>query len=151
MRLSIPERVKRVLLVGPMPPTAALYALRQKKITAKDSASGATVARLIAAIPTAADPAPVCRQLFATYFTSYFADRASAVHLKADPCDVPPQGIRNFPLVSNATMQSLGAWDFTPLLARLTMQVLVVDGALSVATVDGMHALAVGCRTGDCC
>jgi proline iminopeptidase len=143
-----PERVKRILLVGPMPPTVALYALRQKKITAKDSVSGATVARLIAAIPTAGDPVPLCRQLFATYLTSYFADRASAAHLKADPCDVPPQGIRNFPFVSNATMQSLGAWDFIPLLTRLTMPVLVVDGALSVPTVDGMHVLARGLPNG---
>jgi proline iminopeptidase len=137
-----PERVKRILLVGPMPPTADLYALRQRKMTQKDSASGATVARLIAAIPTAADPVPLCRQLFATYFTAYFADRASAARMRADPCDVPAEALRNFPFVSNATMQSLGAWDFTSILGRLTMPVLIVDGALSVPTIDAMHVLA---------
>jgi len=137
-----PEHVKRMLLVGPMPPTAALYALRIRKLAERDSASGKMVAELIGELPWAVDPAQICRRLFTVYFTAYFADRASAAHMRADPCDVPPDALRNFPFVSDVTMRSLGGWDFTPVLRRLQMPVLVVDGAQSFATADGMHALA---------
>ncbi len=137
-----PDRVSRMLLVGPMPPTAELYTLRQQKLTAHDTAAAATVVRLLGAISTSADPANECRQFVAVYFPTHFADPAAALRLKADPCDVPPDGLRNFPFVGAATMGSLGNWNFTPLLARLRMPVLVVDGAKSPATLEGVHALA---------
>jgi proline iminopeptidase len=137
-----PDRVGRMLLLGPMPPTEQLYTLRERKLNAVAGASLALLPNLMKEMATAQDPVPACRRFTRVYFTAHFADTAAASRMKIDPCDVPPEGIRNFPFVAEATMASLGHWNFLPTLRSLEMPVLIVDGAKSPATLEGMRVLA---------
>ena len=55
-------------------------------------------------------------------------------------CTTHPDAIRNRPVVEAATMGSLGDWDFRPLLQRLTMPVLVMEGARTNVPLDATRA-----------
>ena len=55
-------------------------------------------------------------------------------------CNVHPDAIRNRPVVEAATMNSLGDWDFRPLLQRLTMPVLVMEGARTNVPLDATRS-----------
>ena len=62
---------------------------------------------------------------------------------RGSSCDAPPEGVRNYFAVNEATLASLGDYDFRPLLAKLTIPVLVVEGENSIpTTVASARAIA---------
>jgi len=125
-----PARVDRLLLIGPMPPTRAIL---ERRLDDSDAVMGLRQ-QLVAirrAMPLAPDPIATCRQFFAVYTRQFFLTPDGMAKRRGSSCDAPPEGVRNYFVVNDATFASLGAWDFRPLLAGLAMPALVIEGEAS--------------------
>lgn len=62
---------------------------------------------------------------------------------RGSSCDGPPEGIRNYFVVNDATFASLGDWDLRPLLKQLTMPAMVIEGENSIpSTVESARIFA---------
>ncbi len=59
-----------------------------------------------------------------------------------EPCDVPPAALANSAAVESATLASLGDWDFRPLLGKIGVPTLVVEGARSSVSLDATRVWA---------
>jgi pimeloyl-ACP methyl ester carboxylesterase len=57
-------------------------------------------------------------------------------------CDAPPAALRNRFVVVLAVFESLGDWDFRPLLARIKVPALVVEGEKTNVPLDATRAWA---------
>jgi proline iminopeptidase len=139
-----PERVERMLLISPMSPTRAFAAARAAHL---DALLGpAAVARrdaIRARWPQADDEEIValCHEAIDMVFRLYLVRPApEMLALARLRCTTHPDAIRNRPVVEAATMGSLGDWDFRPLLQRLTMPVLVMEGARTNVPLDATRA-----------
>ena len=141
-----PQRVRRMLLISPMPPTRAFAAARAAHL---DGLLGpATLARrdaIRARWNQAGDEevADLCNEAIDITFRLYLV-RATPemLGLAGLRCNIPPAAIRNRPAVEAATMRSLGDWDFRPLLQRLTMPVLVMEGTGTNVPLDATRSWA---------
>ena len=60
----------------------------------------------------------------------------------AEPCDIPPSALANRAAVAAAALQSLGDWDFRPMLAGIGAPTLVVGGARSSVPPEATRAWA---------
>ena len=137
-----PEQVERLLLIGPMPPTRAIL---ERRLDESDQAMG--LRRQLAEMPKAmagsTDPVATCREFFSLYLKQFFVTPGGMARRRGSSCDAPPESVRNYFVVNDATFTSLGAWDFRPLLARLTMPALVIEGEQSIAsTVESARVMA---------
>ena len=151
--LEHPQRVDRLVLMSPMPPTRKPHF--EARFARLDELKGpAAVARrreLSARVATAADaevPA-LCRELVEDVFRYYFADPTPQKFAHAARrCDIPPAAFRNRAVVERATLASLGDWDWRPMLARITVPALVLEGARSRVPLDGTRAWATALPRG---
>lgn len=131
-----PERVRRLLLIAPMPPAWKPYGVeREEKIVSLLSKE--TLARrqeIQRSIPVAAadEAESLCRELRKVALPYRYKTETGRVEPRCDRCDSPPAAIRNQPAVARATHASLGEWDFRPLLARFRVPVLIVEGEKTV-------------------
>jgi pimeloyl-ACP methyl ester carboxylesterase len=80
--------------------------------------------------------------MFRSYLKPYFFDPAALPRRRGSSCNAPPEAVRNYIVVNEATMASLKDWNFLPLLAGLPMPTLVVEGEASRPTVAGVRAWA---------
>jgi proline iminopeptidase len=137
-----PEHVERLLLIGPMPPTRAVL---ERRLDESDQAMGMRrrLAEVRGAMTDTADPIATCREFFALYTKQFFVTLDGQARRRGSSCDGPPEGIRNYFVVNDATFASLGDWDFRPLLKRLTMPAMVIEGELSIpSTVESARIMA---------
>lgn len=136
-----PERVSRLLLLGPMPPSRALMARRFGKTDERIDFTK-RLAEFRRSLPTAADPVALCREFFGSYMVALFYDQSVISRRRGSPCDTAPEGVRNYMVVNDATLGSLGDYDFTARLGQLRVPALVVEGEQSAATVESARAWA---------
>jgi proline iminopeptidase len=137
-----PEQVERLLLIGPMPPTRAIL---ERRLDESDQAMGLRrqLAEVRRTMVDTADPVATCREFFALYLKQFFATPEGMARRRGSSCDAPPESVRNYFVVNDATLTSLGAWDFRPLLAGLTMPAMVIEGAQSPAsTLESARVMA---------
>jgi proline iminopeptidase len=141
-----PERVDRLLLVSPMPPTKDFFETRRARLGALlGDAALSRRGRIVASLAAAGDDETVslCRELSDLTFRLYLAvPTTEKLRQAARRCEIPPAAIRNRPVVEAATVASLGEWDFRPLLARLRMPALVLEGAESNVPLDATRVWA---------
>jgi proline iminopeptidase len=141
-----PQRVRRMLLVAPMPVARTPFAAERR--TAVDAArGGAARARLneiSQLMPRASDAeiSALCREGYTIGARAYLVDPAHWGRERCDRCDAPPASIRNRAVVARATLDSIGDWDFRPFLRKLTMPALVVEGAETTVPLDSTRAWA---------
>jgi proline iminopeptidase len=135
------KHVSRLLLLGPMPPTKALATRRFDRVN-KSTDFYKRLADLRQAMPTASDPIDLCRKMFAAYLTAYFFDQSAIGRRRGSSCDAPPDAVRNYVIVNEATFASLRDWDFLPILAKLQQPALIVEGEQSAPTVESVQAWA---------
>ena len=139
-----PERVERMLLISPMSPTQALAAARASHLDALLGPAALARREAIRARWSRAGDEEVvalCEEAIDMIFRLYLArPTPERLALARFRCDIPPAAIRNRPNIERATMGSLGEWDFRPLLARLTMPVLVMEGARTNVPLDATRA-----------
>ena len=139
---AYPKVVEKLVLLGPMPPTRAMI---ERRLEEADEAMGmrARLAEIRRAMPKSPDPVAACREFFRVYTRQFFVDPRNMSKRRGSSCDAPPEGVRNYFVVNEATLQSLGDYDFRPLLRKFQMPVLVVEGENSVpSTVASARAIA---------
>ena len=144
--VEYPERVERLLLVSPMSPTKKFADERRARL---NSLLGkATVSRrteILKELPLANDEKTValCREVSDITFRLYLADvTLQKLRHAASRCDIPPGAIRNRPVVDSATFASIGEWDFRPVLSRLPMPTLIVEGTETNVPLDATRVWA---------
>lgn len=129
-----PDRVSRVVLVGPM-------ALRRSELDRSFAAVPASLgpeeaAQLrVARDAVRTDPgdAEACRRFYSVWFRPFFADPADMARMRGDVCAGSPEALRNGALVvGRHTMASLGDFDWRNSLQRVTAPVLVLHGSEDV-------------------
>lgn len=151
-----PERVERMLLVSPMAPTRTFNLKRWENISALIGKDGlARLAEIRRQMAKASDKEVValCRERFSIMGRPYFFNPAAAGRERGDLCSDPPAAIRNNYLLFDATMASMVTLlgedrDFRPLLAKLRMPVLVVEGGKTNVPLDATRVWAVSLSNG---
>ncbi len=137
-----PEQVERLLLIGPMPPTRAIL---ERRLDESDQAVGfrRQLDEVRRAMPDSPDPVATCRTFFSLYLKQFFVTADGLARRRGSSCDGPPEVVRNYFVVNDATFASLGNWDFRPLLRGLTMPAMVIEGEKSLpSTVESARVMA---------
>lgn len=137
-----PDRIARIVFLNPMPPANKPYIQdRSEKLS---SLIPATDAERLKEIEkewgTANDDRirAICVEQFRILAGPYFSKPRSydpqrpeisiAGKEIAGMCGVPVAAVRNQPVANQSAMRSLGNFDFRPMLAKLKVPVLVVEG-----------------------
>jgi proline iminopeptidase len=139
--MEYPHRVSRLLLLGPMPPSRSLVTRRLGKTNERIDFSK-RLSEFRNALPSASDPISVCREFFEVYRVALFFNQAAVARRRGSSCDAPPDGVRNYMIVNDATFASLGEYDFLPNLRKLSVPALIVEGKQSIPTLDSAQAWA---------
>jgi len=134
-----PDRVERLLLIGPMQPSRALLDLRMEVQDPVKEAADAELARLAEIGQPAEDP---CRTRMNIMQGFYYHDPGKMEQKKGDYCDVPEGVMAYNEMIGNAVIGALGDFDLQPLLAELEMPALVVEGAQTPLPLEGEYAWA---------
>jgi proline iminopeptidase len=141
-----PERVERLLLVSPMSPTKALADERRRVLSSlQGEAATARLREVRAKILSASDAETeaLCREIIGITFGQYFVNPTpDKIAHAARRCDIPPAASRNRYVVEAATMASIGEWDFRPMLARIRVPALVMEGSETKVPLDATRAWA---------
>jgi proline iminopeptidase len=129
--MRYPDRVSKVVLVGPMPLRRSELDRSFAEIRA--SRSPEETERLLAARDAVrADPgnADACRAFYVLWFRPFFADPADMTKTRGDFCAGSPEALRNAGLaVGRHTVASLGDFDWRDSLERVSAPVLVLHGS----------------------
>jgi proline iminopeptidase len=129
---AYPQRVSRVVFLGPESPTLAFYQERQQHLdslkTDKERQEEKQVRERIRTAPDAEVPA-LCKELFQASHRWYVVDTNHLKQTRQDPCAYPVAGLRNAQFVFQSGLASLGEWDFRSEMKSVTMPALVLEGA----------------------
>jgi proline-specific peptidase len=137
-----PDAIEKLVLVGPMPPTRALMEQRLDESDAT-MAMRSRLAAIRRTMPDVPDPIETCREFFRVYTRQFFAQPDNMSKRRGSSCDAPAEGVRNYFVVNEATLASLGDYDLRPSLRRVAVPALVVEGENSIpSTVTGARAIA---------
>ena len=131
-----PERVERMILIGSMEPTSFLSEQRDAVMAEKYPAQEEEIDRLSQQLELAEDPLALCRAMFAIRQRPYYHDPTKMTQKLGDYCDVPADALARQEVIDEATWNSLGEYDLRPLLTRLQMPVLVIEGAQTPLALD---------------
>ncbi|HYJ87561.1 MAG TPA: alpha/beta fold hydrolase [Pyrinomonadaceae bacterium] len=142
-----PTRVERLLLVSPMPP-AKLPFLEQRFARINSLIGPANVSRLAEIrerLPKASDGEAVtlCREAFTISSQPYLVNPAGFTRERSEEmCDAPPAALRNRFVVVTAVLDSLGDWDFRPILSAIRVPTLVIEGEKTNVPIDATRVWA---------
>lgn len=126
-----PERVERMIFLSPIPPQKGKFfeeygANLMKRLDDKQRARGAELQK---ALESSTDTTAVCREYWSIMTPPRVAQSLSAKVVKSDLCTAPPEAIRYGMTKTNpATFGSLGDWNWTADLAKVTAPVLIIHG-----------------------
>lgn len=129
--MQYPQRVSRMILVGTIPPDqSSLTAAFQALEAARDDVTLRRMAELKRIREGSPDDRAACREYYKLWFIPFFGSKESASLMKGDVCAGSPESLRNKPNVDKITFASLGNWDWTTSLRKLSFPTLVIHGAL---------------------
>ena len=139
--LDFPDRVDRIVLVSPGPPTPDYSEEVARAFYARlDSSSWADLNALQASLPTADDPATLCRRITATVLPRvWLADSVAVGRMRGDFCNAGDDVLRTEPQRLEAFRSSVASRDWTPDLPGIAHDVLVIHGgrdAIPVAAAE---------------
>lgn len=141
-----PERVERLLLISPASLTKTFSTLRAAKLDSLlDQSAIARRRELRGKLASASDEeaAAICRELIEINFRSYLAiPTPEKIRQAGRRCDIPAAAIRNRYVVDDGIYDSLGAYDFHPIIARLRMPVLILEGTETQVPLDATREWA---------
>jgi proline iminopeptidase len=131
-----PERIGRLLVVGPIPARRAELMEAFRALDAgRDSVTRRRMQEWRQLRLANPGDAAACRTYYVLWFTPFFGDPAAAGRSKGDFCAGTPESRRNkMASVDRFTAASLGDWDWLPSLRAVTAPALVIHG-----TVDPLH------------
>lgn len=129
---TYPQHVSRVVFLGPISPTFALYQERLKHLdslkTDKERQEEKQAREKMRTAPDSEVP-KLCSELFQVSHREYVVDTAHLKRSRQDPCAYPAAGLRNAQLVFQAGLASLGQWDFRSDMKKVKVPALVLEGA----------------------
>jgi len=141
---AYPENVNRIIFLSPMPATRELARERNDYLSSllskEDAAKQKEACDKVAAAGDA-DIGDVCRKC--SYFSAklYVTDPAHLSRARGDFCSNTPQAIRNRKTVQDAGLASLrdanGERNFQPMLAKIRVASLVIEGAKTNVPLEG--------------
>jgi proline iminopeptidase len=131
-----PDRVGRLVLVGPVPPRQRYFPQYDANQAARrDSAANVRLQHLGRAQAVARDPYPVCREWFRLFTRALTAAPGLARRVQGDNCSGTPENVRGMDIVLRRVWASLtadgdpdGPYDWRPLARRVGAPALVVHG-----------------------
>jgi proline iminopeptidase len=137
--MAHPDRVARMILIGPVPPRAADMETRyaasiDSRLTSDERAE---LAKQEDAMLHGADPVTACRAYWAIGVKPRLARPELASKITGDFCSAGPAAIRSGMAVAGPhTSESLGAWDFRPGLGRVGAPTLIIHGEAEAIPMD---------------
>jgi proline iminopeptidase len=142
-----PERVRKLLLVSPMPPAKSRF--WEERLTRINSLLGpANVTRLgeiRQLLPRAndVDAVMLCREAFRISSVPYLVNPTTFTEERShEICDASAAALRNRWVIVTAIFESLGNWDFRPMLARINVPALVIEGEKTNVPLEATRAWA---------
>ena len=139
-----PDRVERLILDVPAPPTAEQMRQMSARIgaRARERLSAAEQARVPPLFQAqhwldARDPLATCQALGRVILRLYAFDSAAAPTLRGNLCAGPPEVVRRSVWVNNVIVNSLGEYDLGPAVRRVAAPVLVIHGVGDVIPFSG--------------
>jgi proline iminopeptidase len=129
--IHYPQHVERMIFLSPIPPMKGKFfeeygASLMKRLDDKQRARGAELQK---AFESSQDATAVCREYWSIMTPPRVAKELSASVVKSDLCTAPAEAIRyGMTKTNSATFGSLGDWNWTADLAKVTAPVLVIHG-----------------------
>jgi proline iminopeptidase len=122
-----PQRVTRLALINPLPPTAAMHLAYNppERTTRVDTAAQAELLRLR---QSGASPEAICRQFWKASSGWFVGDPASAANLDPSWCALPNESADAALLWLGYLARASGAWDLSARARGITAPTLVVQG-----------------------
>jgi len=137
--IAHPDRVARMILIGPVPPRAGDMETRyaaaiDSRLTPDERAS---LGRLEVEMVRGADPVAACRAYWAIGVKPRVARDELARRITGDFCSVTPAAIRaGYGVAGPHTQASLGDWDLRAGLAAVAAPTLVLHGEAEAIPMD---------------
>jgi proline iminopeptidase len=140
--IRYPQRVERMIFLGPIPPRKGKFfeefpANLAQRIDAKSLAHARELQQSIA---TTSDVAAVCREYWSIMTPPRVAKSIDVKVVKSDLCASPPEAIRyGMTKTLPATFASLGDWNWTADLKNVKVPTLIIHGeedAIPMAMVE---------------
>jgi proline iminopeptidase len=137
--MAHPDRVARMIFLGPVPPRAGDLWKRygqamDAQLTAEERAE---LARLEEAMVKGPDPVQACRAYWAIAVKPRVARPELAAKVTGDFCSAGAAAIRaGVTIAGPHTLESLGDWDFRAGLARVRAPTLIVHGESDAIPMD---------------
>ena len=141
--MQYPERVRRMILVGTIPPErSSLVSAFQAMAAARDSATLRRMAELSRIRRTNPSDREACREYYQLWFTPFFGVREAASRMKGNVCAGSPESLRNKQYVDKFTFASLGNWDWTTSLNSAVAPTLIIHGELDPLPIESARKWA---------
>jgi proline iminopeptidase len=137
--MAHPDRVARMIFIGPVPPRAGELwkrygATMDRQLTADERAE---LAKLEEAMVHGDDPVQACRAYWAIAVKPRVARPDLASRVTGDFCSGGPEAIRSgMGIAGPHTLESLGEWDFRAGLAAVRAPTLVIHGESDAIPMD---------------
>ena len=145
-----PERVGRLLIVGPIPARRVQLARAFGDLNARrDSATQRRMEELRAARLAKPGDAAACRAYYDVWFLPAYSDAAAARRSRGDFCAGTPEALTNkLKSVDRFTMPSLGEWDWRPALHAVAAPALVIHGTVEFIPLESAREWAAALPSG---
>ncbi|HEV8214939.1 MAG TPA: alpha/beta hydrolase [Gemmatimonadaceae bacterium] len=129
--LAYPSRVKRLILIDPVPPRRGTFITEfSRNVSAwMDSTTRAKVAAANQLWTSGPDAMAGCREYWSIFQNGYFANPRQHKPMKGEWCVGPPAGVRAFTRVNRWTFASIGRWDWSAEAKALLTPTLIIHGA----------------------
>lgn len=144
-----PDRVERMVLHSPAPPTRAFIVEMAEEIQSRArSRYTAEQQRRFAIVSnprnwvTADEPGALCREFARLVLDLYVVNAESMKRFKGDVCAGPEDAVRYQQVVNSQIWSSLGDWDLTASLGAVKAPVLVIHGEADPIPVESSEAWA---------
>lgn len=138
-----PERVRRMILVGTIPPERRrLASAFQAMAAARDSVTLRRMAELSRIREATPGDLAACREYYQLWFTPFFGTSEAASRMKGDVCAGSPESLKNKQNVDKYTFASLGNWDWKTSLGRVVVPTLIIHGELDPLPVESAREWA---------
>jgi proline iminopeptidase len=135
--MQLPERVRRMILVGTIPPKrSGLVSAFQAMAAARDSVTRRRMTELSRIRAANPDDRMACREYYQLWFTPFFGTSNASARMKGDVCAGSPASLRNKPNVDKFTFASLGEWDWMAALSSVVVPTLIIQGDRDPLPVD---------------
>jgi proline iminopeptidase len=135
--MQYPERVRRMILVGTIPPErSGLVRAFEAVAAARDSATLRRMAELSRIRAAKPDDLAACREYYELWFTPFFGTRAAASRMKGNVCAGSSESLKNKPNVDRFTFASLGNWNWLTSLSRVPVPTLIIQGQLDPLPIE---------------